>query len=63
MAKVSKKAMKKLLKKGKSSSEAYPWIRVPRPEGIPVSKKTAEMNELLRNVRWLDPRFGPNAID
>ena len=59
MPKVSKKS--RLQKKRKTLPVAYAWIEVRRPEGIPIPKKVHEANEMLKNVIWHDPRFGPNA--
>ena len=63
MPKGSKKLMKSGQKKSKPLPSAYPWIRVPRPEGVPIPEKVHEMNRILKDIVWDDPRFGPNAID
>jgi len=59
MPKVKKKS--RLLKKRASLPAAYPWIKVPRPEGLPLPKKVIEANEMLRKMNWEGSQFGPNA--
>jgi hypothetical protein len=59
MPKVNKKL--RLQKEGNALPGAYPWIKVPRPEGLPLPKKVVEINEMLRKMNWEGSQFGPNA--
>ena len=62
MPKVSNRLIRRLMKKKKTSSSVYHWICVSiRPEDTLFPEKRESAKKIFENIRWLDPRFGPNT--
>ena len=63
MPKISKRLMRRLMKKSKNSSSfVYPWICVSiKPKDTLFPEKMERARKMFENIRWHDPRFGPDA--